>query len=103
MNWKENYIHFPAFANIYESIIFNFDDYRNLIDSHIPPRYLIIYGNNTDTNYIAALNSFVLWKKQKGADVSIASTANNEAGSSTTSIKTYIQNAYNNLNTRLTM
>ena len=35
----------PAFANIYESIIFNFDDYRNLIDSHIPPRYLIIYGN----------------------------------------------------------
>lgn len=90
----------PAFANIYESIIFNFDDYRNLIDSHIPPRYLIIYGNNTDTNYIAALNSFVLWKKQKGADVSIASTANNEAGSSTTSIKTYIQNAYNNLDTR---
>ncbi|HOD59174.1 MAG TPA: C25 family cysteine peptidase [Candidatus Syntrophosphaera sp.] len=90
----------PAFANIYESIIFNFDDYRNLIDSHIPPRYLIIYGNNTDTNYIAALNSFVLWKKQKGADVSIASTANNEAGSSTTSIKTYIQNAYNNPDTR---
>ncbi|HON32031.1 MAG TPA: C25 family cysteine peptidase, partial [Candidatus Syntrophosphaera thermopropionivorans] len=90
----------PAFANIYESIIFNFDDYRDLIDTHIPPRYLIIYGNNSDTNYISSINSFALWKRQKGADVSLASTASTEAGSSTTSIKSYIQNAYNNPATR---
>lgn len=90
----------PAFANIYESIIFNFDDYRDLIDTHIPPRYLIIYGYNSDTNYISSINSFALWKRQKGADVSLASTASTEAGSSTTSIKSYIQNAYNNPDTR---
>jgi hypothetical protein len=90
----------PAFSRIYESMILNFDDYRNLMYSNTPPRYLLIYGNNTDQNYINAINEFVLWKKQKGADVDIASTASNEAGSSTTTIKNYIQNAYNNVATR---
>jgi len=90
----------PAFSNIYESIILNYDDYRNLMYANTPPRYLIIYGNNTDPNFITAMNEFVLWKRQKGADVDLASTAANEAGSSTTSIKNYIQAAYNNPATR---
>ncbi|HOF59074.1 MAG TPA: C25 family cysteine peptidase [Candidatus Cloacimonadota bacterium] len=90
----------PAFARIYESVIFNFDDYRNLIDHNVPPRYLIIHGNNTDPNFIASLNEYVLWKRQKGADVDVANTSSASAGSSTTSIKTYIQNRYNNPATR---
>jgi len=89
-----------SFAKIYESIILNFNDYRNTMVANTPPRYLIIYGNNTDTNFANALNEYVLWKKQKGADVMVASTATSEAGNSTTSIKNYIQNKYNNVETR---
>ncbi|MBW6514258.1 MAG: T9SS type A sorting domain-containing protein [Candidatus Syntrophosphaera sp.] len=90
----------PAFAKIYEAMILNFDDYRYIMYSNVPPRYLIIYGTNSDPNFTTALNEYVLWKKQKGADVDLASTAANEAGSSTTTIKNYIQNAYNNPATR---
>ena len=42
----------------------------------------------------------MLWKRQKGADVDLASTASSEAGSSTTSIKNYIQSRYDNPLTR---
>ena len=70
------------------------------MEANIPPRYLIIHGNTTDTVFHNALNDFVLWKRQKGAEVNVASTASNQAGSSTTSIQTYIRNQYNNPTTR---
>lgn len=89
-----------SFDKIYESMILNYADYRNYVVANTPPRYLIIYGTNTDPNFTSALNSFVLWKRQKGADVMIASTASNEAGSSTSTITAYIQNKYNNTATR---
>jgi hypothetical protein len=89
-----------AFENIYESMILNFGDYRNLMYANTPPRYLIIYGNSTDQNYINALNSYALWKRQKGAIVDMASTASGQAGSTTTTIKNYILSAYNNASTR---
>jgi len=90
----------PAFTNIYEAAILNFDDYRYQMYSNTPPRYLLIHGNNTDQNFLNALNEFVLWKRQKGADVDVASTAASSAGTTTTSIKNYIQSAYNNASTR---
>lgn len=90
----------PAFANIYEANILNFGDYRNLMYPATPPRYLIIYGNNTDPNFASALNDYALWKRQKGADVTVANTSSGQAGSSTTTIKAYIQAAYNNPETR---
>jgi len=90
----------PSFEKIYEAMILNFDDYRYLMFADQPPRYLIIHGNSSDANFLTALNEFVLWKKQKGADVDLASTAPSEAGSSSSSIKTYIQTAYNNPATR---
>ncbi|HNT52143.1 MAG TPA: C25 family peptidase propeptide domain-containing protein, partial [Candidatus Syntrophosphaera sp.] len=71
----------PAFANIYEAVILNFDDYRYQMYASTPPRYLIIYGNNTDANFTTALNAFVLWKRQKGADVDVANTSSGSAGS----------------------
>ncbi|MDD4667669.1 MAG: C25 family cysteine peptidase [Candidatus Cloacimonetes bacterium] len=89
-----------AFAKIYESSILNFDDYRDLVLANTPPRYLIIHGQTTDNAFLNALNNFALWKRQKGADVDIATTASNQAGSSTSSIQTYIRNRYNNPNTR---
>jgi len=90
----------PSFTNIYESTILNFNDYRSAVMANVPPRYLVIYGNNTDPAYITAINDFALWKRQKGAEVMMASTAASEAGSSTTSIKNYIQSKYDNIATR---
>ncbi|MDZ4182385.1 MAG: C25 family cysteine peptidase, partial [Candidatus Cloacimonadaceae bacterium] len=90
----------PSFAKTYESIILNFNDYRQLMYANVPPRYLIIHGTTTDQNFHTALNAYVLWKKQKGADVDVANTSTASAGSSTTSIKNYIQSAYNNPATR---
>ncbi len=89
-----------AFLKTYESMILNFDDYRNLVQTDTAPRYLIIHGQTTDSSFLNALDAYVLWKKQKGADVDVASTASNQAGSSTSSIQTYIRNRYNNPATR---
>jgi hypothetical protein len=89
-----------AFAKTYESMILNFADYRDLVVANTPPRYLIIHGNTTDAAFLASLNFYATWKRQKGADVDIATTAANSAGSSTSSIQTYIRNRYNNPATR---
>lgn len=89
-----------SFETIYDSFIQNFDDYRDLMFAGTPPRYLLIYGNTTDATFLNALNAYVLWKRQKGADVDIATTAANSAGTSTSSIQTYIRTRYNNTATR---
>ena len=91
----------PSFTKIYEANIHNFNEFRYMVMENQPPRYLIIYGgSNHDQNFLNALNSFVLWKKQKGADVDLAGTSSSEAGSSTNSIKNYIQARYDNPFTR---
>ena len=87
-----------AFEHIYESVILNFDDYRNYIVPNAPPRYLIIYGNSTDNSYLTKVNDFAFWKKQKGADLRLVSTA--VTGTTTTAIKNYIQSLYNDINSR---
>lgn len=88
----------PSFAKVYEGMILNFNDYRELMIANQPPTYLIVYGNSTDTSYLAKINEYVFWKRQKGANVNAVSTA--VAGTSNTAIKTYIQNQYNNVATR---
>lgn len=90
----------PAFDKIYSSLIQNYDDYRSLLIANTPPRYLIIHGTTTDAAFLASLNLYATWKRQKGADVDIATTAANSAGSSTSSIQTFIRNRYNNPATR---
>lgn len=89
-----------SFASMYESFILNYADYRDAVVANTPPRYLIIYGNNTDPAYLNAVNEYAFWKRQKGADVMMASTASGEAGSSTTTVKAYIQSKYNDPATR---
>ena len=88
----------PSFEKMYEFSVLNFDDYRTLVAPGTPPRYLLIYGNNADPAFVTSLDQFVLWKRQKGADVRVVSTTT--AGTSTTAIKTYIQNLYNDVTTR---
>ncbi|MDY0151777.1 MAG: C25 family cysteine peptidase, partial [Candidatus Cloacimonas sp.] len=89
----------PAFTNLYESMISNFDAYRDTMMAPANPRILLIHGNSTDSTFLAKLNEFVTWKRQKGYEVNVTSTAMT-GGSSNTAIKTYIQNQYNNQATR---
>ena len=114
IRFKLNFINEPAqnelafepeqissvFSNLYEAMILNFDDYRSRLVPNSPPKILMIYGYNSDPLYISAIEDFALWKRQKGADVMLASTAANEAGTSNESIKNYILAKYNNLATR---
>lgn len=88
----------PSFDKIYDSFILNYDQYRYAMHANTPPRYLVIYGHSTDASFQALLNGFVLWKKQKGADVDVFSTQ--QAGTSTTAIQTFIRGRYTNLATR---
>ncbi len=88
----------PAFDKIYSSLILNYADYRNGLFAQVPSRIVMVYGENTDPAFISALNDFAFWKKQKGAEVQLLSTA--ETGSSNTSIKAFLQNLYNDITTR---
>jgi len=90
----------PSFDKIYNAVIQNYNDYRGIMIADTPPRFLIIHGNTTDVNFHSALNNYVLWKRQKGADVDVFNTAANQAGYSTSSIQSFIRARYNNLATR---
>jgi hypothetical protein len=50
-------------------------------------------------HFLTKLNEFVTWKRQKGYEVNVVSTAQT-GGTSNTSIKNYIQNQYDNPETR---
>jgi hypothetical protein len=88
----------PAFRDLYSAQIANFASYRSLNLAPPQPRILLIHGNSTDQIFLSKLNEFVAWKRQKGFDVNVASTQ--VAGTSNTAIKNYIQNQYNNTDTR---
>jgi len=88
-----------VFTNLYESMITNFAYYRDAVLAPQTARVLLIYGNNTDAVFIAKLNEFVAWKRQKGYEVNVASTVET-GGSSTQAIHNYIQSQYNNVSTR---
>jgi hypothetical protein len=90
----------PSFDKIYKATIQNYHDYRDLMIAHTPPRYLIIHGNSTDASFHNALDGFAHWKRQKGADVDVFSTAGSQAGSTNSSIQAFIRGRYNNLATR---
>lgn len=78
-----------AFDNIYASSILNYEQIRTRDDYQVPC-YLFIYPNNTTVqNYLEYLLD---WKTEKGFEVHSASTS--ITGTSTTSIKNYIQTAY---------
>ncbi|MGC9361646.1 MAG: C25 family cysteine peptidase, partial [Candidatus Syntrophosphaera sp.] len=87
-----------AFKNLYEAQIANFEDYRNLVIAPAQARILLIHGQSTDSVFLTKLNEFVTWKRQKGYDVTAVSTQ--VTGTSTSTIKNYIQTQYDNPNTR---
>jgi hypothetical protein len=80
-----------AFDPIYRSAILNYEDMMNSRDDEFQnPCYLFIYPNVTGV--IDNLQYLADWKKQMGYDVHVVSTST--AGTTTTAIKNYIQNAY---------
>lgn len=87
-----------AFEPMYRGLILNYEDALDRETTYASPRMLVIYGNYSDTTYLAQVNSYVAWKRQKGFVVNSVSTAT--AGTSSTAIKSYIQSQYNNTSTR---
>lgn len=88
----------PAFDKVYQSHILNYDDYRNVLIANVPPKIVMLHGENSDPDFLQLINEFAFWKRQKGADVSLLSTA--ITGSSNTDIKNYLQTLYDNPDTR---
>jgi len=84
-----------SFDNLYQALILNYGNVRDQATPVEKPVLLIIYPNTTDATFLTSFQKLVTWKKQKGYSVYTASTATAQAGSSTTSIKNYILNAYN--------
>jgi Peptidase family C25/Propeptide_C25/FlgD Ig-like domain len=81
-----------AFEPLYKSTILNYESTLDRDEIYQDPSYLFIYPNVT--NVLTNLEYLSDWKHQKGFNVTLASTT--ETGSSTTAIKNYIQNAYDN-------
>lgn len=81
-----------TFEPIYEGVIQNFNLLSTNRDEYQQPCILFIYHN--DNSVLSTLEYLTTWKKQMGYEVHVASTS--ETGTNTTSIKNYIQNAYNN-------
>ncbi|MDD2228208.1 MAG: C25 family cysteine peptidase [Candidatus Cloacimonetes bacterium] len=88
-----------AFKKIYESQISNFSFYRDPLLAPAFPRILLIHGNSTEQTFLNKVNEFAIWKRQKGYEVNVASTAL-IGSTSNTGIKNYIQTQYNDLSTR---
>ncbi|MCF7869155.1 MAG: hypothetical protein K9N09_10705, partial [Candidatus Cloacimonetes bacterium] len=82
-----------TFEPIYSSTIQNYDLITsNRDDDYQQPCILFIYLN--DNSVLSTLEYLSNWKKEMGYEVHIASTS--ATGTGTSSIKNYIQNAYDN-------
>ncbi len=86
------------FERIYQAQILNYADHRGALIASTPPRIVMVHGEYSDPVFLNMLSDFVLWKRQKGADVTVLSTA--VTGSSNTAIKAYLQGLYDDPLTR---
>ncbi|MCF7793339.1 MAG: choice-of-anchor D domain-containing protein [Candidatus Cloacimonetes bacterium] len=83
-----------SFENLYKSVVHNYEEVTaNTDDGFQDPCILFIYPNNV-TNLVDNLTYLTDWKTQMGYEVHAVSTSETGAGSS--SIKNYIQDAYDN-------
>ncbi len=79
------------FENMYLNTIINSDDYQDSRSFQKPSILYISGGSLASSSYLETLTD---WRHKQGYVVNVASTS--ETGSSTTSIKNYIENAYEN-------
>lgn len=82
----------PAFVPIYRAQVANFELLQSRDVSTTPPNLYIIYPTTTDTDFMNYLNKIAMWKRQRGYNVTMLSTTT--VGTTTASIKSYLQTAY---------
>jgi len=89
-NYNSNVISSPSqiFENLYQDLIPNYSSRE--LDEYQDPAILYICGGSSENN--SDFQDLVEWRRQRGFTVYTASTSS--IGTSTTSIKNYIQNAY---------
>jgi hypothetical protein len=85
-----NRTHSRFFNQTYKSIVTNYDSSSYREDEFQQPNYLFIYPDDPQVESI--LQELIDWKHRKGYNVVSASTS--ETGTSSITIKSYIQNAY---------
>jgi len=81
------------FEQLYKSLIINFES-STRDEDYQQPAILYICGGNSETN--SDFKNLLDWRRQRGYVVYTASIS--ETGSSSSSIKSYIQNAYHTFN-----
>ena len=92
-NSKKSLSYSPYFEPIFQNSINNYNPINNLRENNFIENvisYLII----SDPSFEESLQPFIEWKTKKGFHVSVAYT--DEIGTSANSIKSYLQNKYNN-------
>lgn len=82
-----------AFEPALAQTLFNYTPQRTSLDRY--PLGMIII---TPQSYVATLTPFINWKKMQGYDVTVATT--DITGTTTSSIKTYLQNIWNSATTQ---
>ncbi len=85
----------PFFSGANTSAVINskmFNLSSKALVQSTPVTYVIV----ADPSFHDALQAFITWKKLKGFDVIEAYTDNPDVGSTVSSIKSYLQNLYNN-------
>ncbi len=82
----------PVFESVLSQSIFNYATQRTSLDRY--PLGMIIV---TPQSYVATLQPFINWKKIQGYTVTVATT--DVTGTTTSSIKTYLQNIWNSATT----
>lgn len=87
-----------AFDRIYASQVLNYQDYRVGQIANTPPKIVLLHGSYADPVFQNIIKEYALWKRQKGADVLLLSTA--ETGTTNTAIKAYLQGLYDDPQTR---
>lgn len=81
----------PYFAPSFDRII-NYDNSAKELITVAPVKYVIV----SDPQFEDALQPFIAWKKKKGFNVIEAYTDDANVGTTTTSIKNYLQGLYDN-------
>lgn len=84
-----------AFENLYKSFVVNYSRTQNEADFQ-RPSILYIMPDNTSSSMTSVFDALLEWRKEQGFIVNTVNTSS--IGNSTTSIKNYISNAYNNWN-----
>jgi len=80
-----------SFDNLYNSVILNYDSSFNRDSEYHQPNYLFIYPDNPEVE--SELNELISWKKHKGFHTVSVNTS--QIGTTSNSIRNYIQTAYN--------